>query len=117
METQFQYIINFYKENGLDVTVEVVGIIRQFTDLPITVRAGSTDANIFLSHGIPSNVIGTAIGRCTHTREEWILTESLVTIISIELVGGTTNFYMLYIEVFFIEYQITDTLHKPNFHL
>lgn len=101
MEKQFQHIINFYKEQGLDVTVEVVGIrpcgknidsislndmtnrhksiIRQFTDLPITVRAGSTDANIFLSHGIPSNVIGTAIGGCTHTREEWILTESLVT--------------------------------------
>lgn len=101
METAFERVISGYREDGLDVEVEVLGvrpcgnhvdqnalgrltnrhmeIIRQFTDQEVIAGPGSTDANTFLAHGIPSNVIGTAIGGCTHTREEWILTESLRT--------------------------------------
>lgn len=101
MEQFFHSVINTYQKMGLDVTVEVLGIrpcgvgvdetalndltnrhkeiIHLFSDKPITVQAGSTDANTFLSHGIPSNVIGTSIGGRTHTREEWLLTESMCT--------------------------------------
>ncbi len=101
MEDFFHSVINSYQKSGLDVTVEVLGIrpcgigvdetalndltnrhkeiIHQFTDKQIIVQAGSTDANTFLSHGIPSNVIGTSIGGRTHTREEWLLTESMWT--------------------------------------
>lgn len=101
MEDFFHSVINSYQKSGLDVTVEVLGIrpcgigvdeialndltnrhkeiIHQFTDKQVIVQAGSTDANTFLSHGIPSNVIGTSIGGRTHTREEWLLTESMWT--------------------------------------
>ena len=54
-------------------------LIQCFTDREVIVNAGSTDANTFLAHGIPSIVIGTAIGGGTHTRGEWIEKDSLVT--------------------------------------
>ena len=101
MEKTFEEVIKKYRKKGLDVTVEIMGvrpcgkdvdeklldeltkrhcnIIGQFTERKITVGAGSTDANTFLAHGIPANVIGTAIGGKTHTREEWIRKDSLVT--------------------------------------
>ncbi len=101
MEDAFERVISEYRAGGLDVQVEVLGvrpcgnhvdenaqnrltarhtaIIRQFTDREVITGPGSTDANTFLAHGIPSNVIGTAIGGGTHTREEWILTDSLRT--------------------------------------
>lgn len=101
MEDAFEKVIDEYRANGLDVTVEVMGIrpcgkdvdekaldeltqrhvkiIRQFTEREVMVGAGSTDANTFLARGIPANVIGTAIGGKTHTREEWIRKDSLVT--------------------------------------
>lgn len=101
MENFFNSVIDSYQKSGLDVTVEILGIrpcgndidetalnnltnrhkeiIRQFTEKEIIVQAGSTDANTFLAHGIPSNVIGTSIGGRTHTREEWLLTESMFT--------------------------------------
>lgn len=100
MQKFFNNIIDSYQKSGLDVTVETLGvrpcsenvdknalnqltnrhkeIIHQFTEKEIIVQAGSTDANTFLSHGIPSNVIGTAIGGRTHTREEWLLTDSMI---------------------------------------
>lgn len=101
MEDAFEKVIDEYRANGLDVTVEVMGIrpcgkdvdektldeltqrhvkiIRQFTEREVMVGAGSTDANTFLARGIPANVIGTAIGGKTHTREEWIRKDSLIT--------------------------------------
>lgn len=101
MEDAFEKVIDEYRANGLDVTVEVMGIrpcgkdvdekaldeltqrhvkiIRQFTEREVMVGAGSTDANTFLARGIPANVIGTAIGGKTHTHEEWIRKDSLVT--------------------------------------
>ena len=101
MEKTFEEVIKKYRKKGLDVTVEIMGvrpcgkdvdeklldeltkrhcnIIGQFTERKITVGAGSTDANTFLAHGIPANVIGTAIGGKTHTRQEWIRKDSMVT--------------------------------------
>lgn len=101
MENAFEKVIDEYRANGLDVTVEVMGIrpcgkdvdekaldeltqrhvkiIGQFIERKVMVGAGSTDANTFLARGIPANVIGTAIGGKTHTREEWIRKDSLVT--------------------------------------
>lgn len=100
MENEFERIINQYKLEGLNITVEILGIrpcgsgvdekkqkdlvekhkeiIGCFTEREIVVGAGSTDANTFLAKGIPSIVIGTAIGGGTHTRREWIEKDSLV---------------------------------------
>ena len=99
MEYYFSDVIERYKKEGLDVRTEILGVrpcakgvdaVRQqelterhqqiihiFSDEKIERRTGSTDANTFLSHGIPSNVIGTASGGRTHTRDEWIWADSL----------------------------------------
>lgn len=100
MEVAFENIIEKYLKEDLDITVEVLGarpcgsgvdeeelntltqkhveIIQRFTDREVRVNSGSTDANTFLSHGIPSVVIGTVIGGGTHTRAEWIEKDTLV---------------------------------------
>lgn len=36
------------------------------------IEAGSTDANIPLSMGIPANTLGVISGGRAHTREEWV---------------------------------------------
>ncbi len=100
MEVAFENIIERYKKDGLDIEVEVLGVrpcgsgvdeekqetltqkhahmIRRFTGREVKITSGSTDANTFLSYGIPSVVIGTVIGGGTHTREEWIETKTLI---------------------------------------
>ncbi len=100
MEVAFENIIEKYLKEDLDIKVEVLGarpcgsgvdeealavltkkheeIIAQFTDREVKVNSGSTDANTFLSHGIPSVVIGTVMGGGTHTRGEWIEKDTLV---------------------------------------
>lgn len=100
MEQYFYKVIEKFQKKGLDVKVETLGvrpcgkdvdetaqenltlrhaeIIKMFSDMDVDIQTGSTDANIFLSHGIPSNVIGTAIGGRTHTREEWLDIESMI---------------------------------------
>lgn len=100
MERQMYDIISSYREEGLDITVEVLGIrpcgcgvdeklqdelvkkhieiIKQFSDKEVVISAGSTDANTFLAQGIPAIVIGTAIGGRTHTRDEWVEKDSLI---------------------------------------
>lgn len=100
MEKKFNGIIEEFQKNGLDVQVEVLGIrpcgkgvdedaqhnltkrheeiIRMFAEREPNVQDGSTDANTFLSHGIPSVVIGTMTGEKAHTREEWMDKESMV---------------------------------------
>lgn len=88
------------RENfGKEITVEVLGVrpgngpvdekrleelTRVNVDLiescisgTVTVRAGSTDANIPLSEGIPANTFGTVRGGLEHTREEWMEIESM----------------------------------------
>lgn len=84
---------------GKEITVEVLGVrpgngpvdgkrleelTRVNVDLiescisgTVTVRAGSTDANIPLSEGIPANTFGTIRGGLEHTREEWMEIESM----------------------------------------
>lgn len=101
MEQYFYDVIGKFQKEGLRVSVETLGIrpcgkgvdtskqtmlttqhaeiIKMFSGMEADIRTGSTDANIFLAHGIPSNVIGTAIGGRTHTREEWLDAESMVT--------------------------------------
>lgn len=87
------------KNFGKEITVEVLGVrpgngpvnekrleelTRVNVDLiescilgTVTVRAGSTDANIPLSEGIPANTFGTVRGGLEHTREEWMEIESM----------------------------------------
>lgn len=100
MEAYFREVIRQFQSEGPDVEAEELGIrpcgkgvdeerehelterhariIRAASQMDPEVNAGSTDANIFLSHGIPSVVIGTGIGGRTHTREEWMDMESMI---------------------------------------
>lgn len=53
-------------------------VIRSVTGMEPVLVAASTDANIPLSLGIAANTLGAVHGALAHTREEWILKESLV---------------------------------------
>jgi len=100
MEKMFLSVCDAYRDMGIGVKVEVLGIrpCRGDVDLgkleelclraqgyieayngptPYKTRAGSTDANIPLSQGIPAITFGFYIGEGAHTREEKILIESL----------------------------------------
>lgn len=99
MEEKFQAIIHKWQEKGYDISVEVLGVrpgngpveekkleeltrrnvalIESCISGPVSVRAGSTDANIPLSEGIPANTFGTVRGALAHTREEWIEIDSM----------------------------------------
>lgn len=100
MEAYFQSVMDIFLAQGFEIEVETLGIrpcgsgvdvekqreltvrnraiIEEFSELEAVEKTGSTDANIFLSHGIPSNVLGTKLCGKTHTREEWLETESLI---------------------------------------
>lgn len=100
MRERFESVIRQFQKEGIDITVEILGvrpcgkgvdgekqremtlrhkkIIEQFTDRQVQIQSGSTDANVFLSQGIPANVIGTVMGKYTHTRKEWIEKASLI---------------------------------------
>lgn len=52
-------------------------IIRTFYHKELDFSDYSTDSNVPLSLGIVANTIGTVIGGLAHTREEWIMKESL----------------------------------------
>ena len=99
MEEKFDQIVQECRESGEKITVEVLGIrpgngdldlkvlqeysdraagiIRRFYDGEVGIHAGSTDANIPLSMGIPSLTIGTVDGTGAHTREEYIVKKSM----------------------------------------
>ncbi len=99
MQRTFDRIIEKYRHLGRSIEVETIGIrpcmkgvdpaaqeqleemgadlIRTYTDREPKRRTGSTDANTFQAYGIPSIVLGTAIGGSTHTREEWLDPKSL----------------------------------------
>lgn len=102
MEKNLQSVIDEYANAGFDVAVEVIGkrpcaskelskekmnaltdryrnVISRFTDMDITESPGSTDANTFVSAGIPSLTIGTSYGGKTHTREEWLRKDCIET--------------------------------------
>ena len=54
-------------------------IIKRYCGEEANVVASSTDSNIPLSMGMPANTIGTVTGAKSHTREEWVDLESLLT--------------------------------------
>lgn len=100
MEEKFNGIIDNAKNRGIDIQVEVVGLrpcegevdkqvrdnmiklasdtIEEYTGKIPDQTPGSTDCNIPLSMGIPSLCLGTYEGSGAHTREEYILIDSLM---------------------------------------
>ena len=99
MREKFNELINKRKAAGLDIEVEVIGIrpcaagvdeaelsglaekcrkiCEDVTNIPCAYRSSSTDSNIPLSMGIPSVTLGGYLGGGAHTREEWVLKESI----------------------------------------
>ena len=100
MEEKFNGIIDNAKKRGIDIQVEIVGLrpcegdvdrqardnmiklasdtIEEYTGKIPDQTPGSTDCNIPLSMGIPSLCLGTYEGSGAHTREEYILIDSLM---------------------------------------
>ena len=100
MERQFDSIIDAKKGQGMDIQVEIVGLRPCEGDVDLGVRErmlrlasdtiqeytgrepgqcpGSTDCNIPLSLGIPSLCMGTYEGSGAHTREEYVVMDSLM---------------------------------------
>lgn len=100
MEEYFQGLAAAWQRRGLKIEVETIGlrpcggspdreklaaltarhcaILKRYYGGRIVVEAGSTDANIPLSLGIPANTVGTVAGGGAHTRGEWIETASLL---------------------------------------
>lgn len=99
METAFRKVIARYRAMGLDITVTLMGdrpcsadvnekqekalsertakaVLRHFGWKP-GYGVGSTDCNIPLSLGIPAVCIGCADGGGAHTREEYVIIDSL----------------------------------------
>lgn len=94
MADQLESIIAEFKESGMDIELETLGIrpgnravppegLEEMTKAhaeilsgllegPLDFNAYSTDANIPLSLGIPANTIGTIRGGGAHTYDEWI---------------------------------------------
>lgn len=94
MEEKFEGIITQFREQGLQITVTVVGDrpcggevdVKRMEDLmaranavsvrynsrPMQFKPGSTDCNIPLSMGIPSICVGCCDGDGCHTREEYL---------------------------------------------
>ncbi len=100
MQENLDRILNHYRENGLDVTCELVGdrpcsgdvdpkLEKELADRaakaaqnwfhidPVR-KSASTDCNIPLSLGIPAVCIGCLYGEGAHTREEKVKIDSLL---------------------------------------
>lgn len=99
METRFRAAVESCREQGGELTVELLGvrpgsgpvdravlaeytrrtadIIQTFCGGEIDFSPQSTDSNIPLSLGIPANTVGTVLGGLAHTREEWVELSSL----------------------------------------
>lgn len=100
MEKKFLGIFENARQDDVTVKVEKVGdrpcmgdidekkqeelvalcreVMTSVTGLEANYGAGSTDCNIPLSIGIPAIAVGVYQGGGTHTREEWIIKESLI---------------------------------------
>ena len=100
MQQIFEGILEKHRKLGRTIEVEMIGmrpcmrgvdpesqraleemaeeVIRTVTKREPVRLTGSTDANTFQAHGIPSIVLGTAIGGGTHTREEWLDPKTLI---------------------------------------
>lgn len=99
MEKFFNSVIDAYRAMGIEVDVNVMGkrpctgdvdkkaleefsshikeICESVMDMPYNFHAGSTDANIPLSMGVPGLTLGIADGKGAHTREEFLYIDSL----------------------------------------
>ena len=99
MEAKFREIIDHYRVSGVDVEEERIGerpcsgeidasarraliercaeAVRAVTGMEAVCSAGSTDANIPLSMGIPAACISVCNGGKCHTRQEWLDVSSL----------------------------------------
>ena len=102
MEAHLNAAVEFYRTKGVKVTVTLVGdrpcsgdvdqtkeqvlidrvavaMRRHFGVENLALRSGSTDANVPLSMGIPAVTFGCSVGGGAHTREEFVVTESVRT--------------------------------------
>ncbi len=99
MEKKYLKIFEAAKANCQELKVELVGdrpcmdnmdmnelarlteltknIQQKYSGMDVAVQSGSTDANIPHSLGIPAICVGVCMGHGPHTREEWVLKESL----------------------------------------
>lgn len=100
MKRHFLGAVEYYRTKGITVNVEVLGerpcngdvdeakkqellkrteaILKKYTGLEPGFHPGSTDCNIPLSMGIPAVCYGVVDGAGAHTREEYVLEESLM---------------------------------------
>lgn len=100
MRAFFEETIRRFREEGMSIEVETLGIrpcrqgvdeaaLRKLTDDMKAIQqtyagneiregAGSTDANSALGAGIPGVTIGAMRGRNAHTRDEWVEIDSLL---------------------------------------
>ena len=99
MEKMFYGVIDAYKAMGIEVDVDVLGVrpcrgdvdmdklndltgraqvlLKKYTGQDIAAIGGSTDCNIPLDRGVPAVCIGLYEGAGAHTREEYVVIESL----------------------------------------
>ena len=100
MERHLAAAIEFYRTKGIQVTVTLVGdrpcsgevderkmqelmdrasaATARYYDSELTFGSGSTDCNVPLSMGIPAICVGCYQGSGAHTREEYVLIDSLL---------------------------------------
>ncbi|MBQ8238639.1 MAG: M20/M25/M40 family metallo-hydrolase [Oscillospiraceae bacterium] len=100
MERHLEAALEFYRTKGVGVTVTLVGdrpcsaeveetameaMCTRASDAaerncgkPITFGPGSTDCNIPLSMGVPAICVGVYDGAGSHTREEYVIIDSLL---------------------------------------
>lgn len=101
MEQEFNSVFSEFKKRHKDIKVEIQligerpvenGVDNKELDILINnaktiiekaagtvpkLTSGSTDCNTFLAKGIPAICYGTYLGQGEHTREEYVLVDSL----------------------------------------
>lgn len=70
---------NFDKTKLDEYSKMVVDAQHKFTGLDIKITSGSTDCNIPHSLGVPAVCVGVYVGGGVHTREEWLVKNSVET--------------------------------------
>ncbi|MBR6793903.1 MAG: M20/M25/M40 family metallo-hydrolase [Clostridia bacterium] len=100
MEKHFNAAIDFHRTKGIEVEVTLVGdrpcggdvpaerqkaleercakAIKNYYDIDVVFRSGSTDCNMPLSMGVPAVCPGVVTGKGAHTREEYVDIDSLL---------------------------------------
>ena len=96
MQRTFERIVEEFRSNGVEISVEVVGdrpcgldvdnsrlagraaeAVRAHYGFEPQYGCGSTDCNIPLSLGVPAVCVGCVVGKGAHTREEFVYIDSL----------------------------------------